>query len=119
MKTDKNKWKNFVFLLLLGFTIYLCFRNYKLNSYIRQLPDSSVIGIPPFASRQIQGDHSRSAKALFPADDQAAGFQFVKRPHCHLPAPSEFRFSVLHSEVQADGSIRFDVAFLFGNPRPV
>lgn len=45
MKTDKNKWKNFVFLLLLGFTIYLCFRNYKLNSYIRQLPDSSVIGI--------------------------------------------------------------------------
>lgn len=46
MKTDKNKWKNFVFLLLLGFTIYLCFRNYKLNSYIRQLPDSSVIGIP-------------------------------------------------------------------------
>lgn len=46
MKTDKNKWKNFVFLLLLGFTIYLCFRNYKLNSYISQLPDSSVIGIP-------------------------------------------------------------------------
>ena len=35
-----------MFLLLLGFTIYLCFRNYKLNSYIRQLPDSSVIGIP-------------------------------------------------------------------------
>ena len=46
MKTDKNKWKNFVFLLLLGFTIHLCFRNYKLNSYIRQLPDSSVISIP-------------------------------------------------------------------------
>ena len=47
MKSDfKNKWKNVVFLLLLGFTIYLCFRNYKLNSYISQLPDSSVIGIP-------------------------------------------------------------------------
>jgi len=38
--------KNPLFLLLLGFTIYLCFRNYKLNSYIRQLPDSSIIGIP-------------------------------------------------------------------------
>ena len=47
MKSDfKNKWKNVVFLLLLEFTIYLCFRNYKLNSYISQLPDSSVIGIP-------------------------------------------------------------------------
>src|SRR5699024_9406831 len=80
---------------------------------------SSVIGAPPFANRQIQGNHSRSAKALFPADDQAAGFQFVKRPRCHLPAPSEFRFSFLHSEVQADGSIRFDVVFLFGNTRPV
>ena len=42
----KKTLKDVVFLLLLGFTIYLCFRNYKLNSYIRQLPDSSVIGIP-------------------------------------------------------------------------
>ena len=38
--------KNVAILALLGFTIYLCFRNYKLNSYISQLPDSSVIGIP-------------------------------------------------------------------------
>lgn len=37
--------KNVAILALLGFTIYLCFRNYKLNSYISQLPDSSVIGI--------------------------------------------------------------------------
>lgn len=42
----KKTLKDVVFLLLLGFTIYLCFRNYKLNSYISQLPDSSVIGIP-------------------------------------------------------------------------
>lgn len=43
---NKKNLKNALVLLLLGFTIYLCFRNYKLNSYIRQLPDSSVIGIP-------------------------------------------------------------------------
>lgn len=42
----KKNLKNIVLLLLLGITIYLCFRNFKLNSYIRQLPDSSVIGIP-------------------------------------------------------------------------
>lgn len=41
-----KKWKDVLVLVLIGFTIYLCFRNYKLNSYIRQLPDSSVIGIP-------------------------------------------------------------------------
>ena len=40
-----KKWKDVLVLVLLGFTIYLCFRNYKLNSYISQLPDSSVIGI--------------------------------------------------------------------------
>lgn len=43
---NQNKWKNIVLLLLLGITIYLCFRNFKLNSYISQLPDSSFIGIP-------------------------------------------------------------------------
>lgn len=42
----KQSLKDIILLLLLGFTIYLCFRNYKLNSYISQLPDSSVIGIP-------------------------------------------------------------------------
>lgn len=41
-----KKWKDVLVLVLIGFTIYLCFRNYKLNSYISQLPDSSVIGIP-------------------------------------------------------------------------
>ena len=40
-----KKWKDVLVLVLMGFTIYLCFRNYKLNSYISQLPDSSVIGI--------------------------------------------------------------------------
>lgn len=41
-----KKWKDVLVLVLIGFTIYLCFRNYKLNLYISQLPDSSVIGIP-------------------------------------------------------------------------
>ncbi len=43
----------------------------------------------------------------------------MKRPCCHLPASAKFRFDILHSEVQADGPIRFDVSFLPGNPRPV
>ena len=51
MKTDKNKWKNFVFLLLLGFTIYLCFRNYKLNSYIRH---QNQVVLKDFIARVIE-----------------------------------------------------------------
>ena len=80
---------------------------------------SSIIGASPFASRQIQGNHSRSAKTLFSAEDQAAGFQLMKRPCCHLPTSMEFRFGSLNGEVQADSSIRFDEACLPGNPRPV
>ena len=43
----------------------------------------------------------------------------MKRPRRYLSAPAEFRFGVLHGEVQADGPICFDIAFLLGNPRPV
>lgn len=43
---SKMKKNNLLLLSLLAFTIYLCFRNYKLSSYIKQLPDSSIIGIP-------------------------------------------------------------------------
>lgn len=32
-----------VVLLLLGFTIYLCFRNYKLNQQLSMLPDKEII----------------------------------------------------------------------------
>lgn len=46
MKSDfKNKWKNVVFLLLLGFTIYLCFRNYKLSREVNSL-EQAVNEIP-------------------------------------------------------------------------
>lgn len=34
---NRNSIKNFAFLLLLGFTIYLCFRNYKLSREVNSL----------------------------------------------------------------------------------
>ena len=74
------------------------------------------MGAPPFVNRQIQRDNSWPAEALFPADDQTAGFQFVKHPRRYLSASAEFRFGVLHSEVHADSPVRFDITFLLEIP---
>lgn len=38
-----KKLKVAMILLLLGFTIYLCFRNYKLNQQLSMLPDKEII----------------------------------------------------------------------------
>ena len=38
-----KKLKVAMIVLLLGFTIYLCFRNYKLNQQLSMLPDKEVI----------------------------------------------------------------------------
>lgn len=38
-----KKLKVAIIVLLLGFTIYLCFRNYKLNQQLSMLPDKEVI----------------------------------------------------------------------------
>ena len=40
---NKKNLKNALVLLLLGFTIYLCFRNYKLNQQLSMLPDKEII----------------------------------------------------------------------------
>lgn len=39
----KKKLKVAMIVFLLGFTIYLCFRNYKLNQQLSMLPDKEVI----------------------------------------------------------------------------
>jgi hypothetical protein len=38
-----KKFKIAMVVLLLGFTIYLCFRNYKLNQQLSMLPDKEII----------------------------------------------------------------------------
>lgn len=38
-----KKFKVALVVLLLGFTIYLCFRNYKLNQQLSMLPDKEII----------------------------------------------------------------------------
>lgn len=38
-----KKFKVALIVLLLGFTIYLCFRNYKLNQQLSMLPDKEII----------------------------------------------------------------------------
>ena len=38
-----KKLKIAMVVLLLGFTIYLCFRNYKLNQQLSMLPDKEII----------------------------------------------------------------------------
>ena len=38
-----KKLKVAMIVLLLGFTIYLCFRNYKLNQQLSMLPDKEII----------------------------------------------------------------------------
>lgn len=40
-----KSWKKFLFILLLGFTIYLCFRNYKLSREVNSL-EQAVNEIP-------------------------------------------------------------------------
>lgn len=42
-KMKKLKVAMVVVVLLLGFTIYLCFRNYKLNQQLSMLPDKEII----------------------------------------------------------------------------
>lgn len=70
MKTDKNKWKNFVFLLLLGFTIYLCFRNYKLtrevyslNQAVNEIPDTVHLD-KPFKPEKKYSEETQPGKIL-------------------------------------------------------
>ena len=69
--------------------------------------------------RVIERDQRRSAKPLLLPDNEAAVFQLPEDPCDALPAAMQPFLCLLHREIQADGSVWFDVTVLLGNTRPV
>ena len=65
--------------------------------------------------RVIERDQRRSAKTLLLPDNEAAVFQLPEDPCDALPAAMQPFLCLLHREIQADGSVWFDVTVLLGN----